>query len=728
MLPPAPPGCSTLRESSPHAPVERDAAPTTRGESDPLRRRITIAGIVLIALIIGAEAYESWQDYRATVAANERVQIALGRAIAEQTARLVQEADVVLSDFAAWRATPEGRRADERLLRERLRRDVGRLAFVHSAAIAGADGRLLASTQDEPVGNRSLHNRPAFTVPQQARISTLYISRPFTGRNDRTRTFALSQRYEDEHGDFAGVVVARVSFDYLADFYAAVDVSADTSIELVRTDGVTLVQYPGGSQSLPDNDYVRQAYSAAVTPHELLSYTRTGGDRRLTVVRQIEGYPIVVTVSRPMSVVLKPWQDQLFGSAARTLALVLLATLLMLGLRAALLRHDRLGAERLALERRLASSQRADAVGLLAASMAHDFNNVLTAIVGYAELAGQSLEDGPARANIERLLAATERARLLVRRVLTFDPHRSLTYQPLLLEPVVREVLQQLQASLPPSLIVQVSGLDARATILGDATEVYQVLMNLCSNAVKAMSAGGTLAVGLERVEVREPRELSLGQLSPGSWLRLSIADEGAGMSAEQVARAFEPFYTTGTAEQGTGIGLAVVRNIVLRMHGALQLSSRAGAGTTVSVYWPSVGTPAPAARATRAEGRGETIMVVDDEPELVTLAEDLLASLGYEPVGFKDAQAALDAFHRDPGRFRAVLTDERMPAMRGAELAARIHERAPQVPVILMTGHRNNAIEVNAAKAGIAEILDKPLNLHTLQAALDRELSPTMA
>ncbi|MBS0387941.1 MAG: response regulator, partial [Proteobacteria bacterium] len=133
-------------------------------------------------------------------------------------------------------------------------------------------------------------------------------------------------------------------------------------------------------------------------------------------------------------------------------------------------------------------------------------------------------------------------------------------------------------------------------------------------------------------------------------------------------------------------------------------------------------------ARPARSEGRGETILVVDDEPELVTLAEDLLASLGYEPVGFRDARAALDAFDRDPQRFRAVLTDERMPTMRGAELAARIHERAPQVPVILMTGHRNTGIEVNAARAGIVEILDKPLNLHTLQAALDRELSPTLA
>ncbi|MDE2219308.1 MAG: response regulator [Gammaproteobacteria bacterium] len=708
--------------------MEQAKVTRTPGESDRLRRRITIAGIALIALIIGADAYEGWQDYRTAIAANERVQVALGRAIAEQTARLIQEADLVLSDFAAWRESPEGRQADGAQLRERLRSDVGRLAFVHAAAITGADGALLATTQDRPVAHRSLHDRPAFTVPQQAQGKTLYISPPFTGMHDRTRTFALSQRYEDRQGDFAGVVVARVAFDYLADFYAAVDISSDTRIELVRTDGVTVVQYPGGGQALADDDFVRRVHRNGAVPRELLHYASEGGQERLTVLRRIDGYPIVVVVSRPMAGVLKPWVDQQLGGIARTFTLVLLAALLLLGLRAALARHDRLGLERLALERRLAASQRADAVGLLAASMAHDFNNVLTAIVGYAELAGQSLGDTPARANIERLLAATERARLLVRRVLTFDPHRSLSYHPLPLEPVVREVLQQLQASLPPAVTVQLRGLEARAAILGDATEVYQVVMNLCTNAIRAMSAGGTLGLSLEPVEVRETRELALGQLRPGSWLRLSVTDQGVGMSVEQVARAFEPFYTTGSAGQGTGIGLAVVRNIILRMNGALEVDSRPGSGTTICVYWPSVGAPVPPARPGRSEGRGETILVVDDEAELVTLAEDLLASLGYEPVGFQAGQAALAAFTRDPTRFRAVLTDERMPGMRGVELAARIHTIAPHVPIILMTGHRNTAIEVSAAKAGVGAILDKPLGLRTLRAALDRELAPAVA
>jgi len=152
-------------------PGTRVAGSPGPGASAMLRGRITIAGIALIVLIIAADAYEGWQDYRKAIDANERIQIALDRAIAEQTTRLVQEADVVLSEFAAWRESPAGRKADEQVLRERLRIDVARLPFIHSAAIAGADGQLLATTQSDPIANRSMRQRPVFTVPEHARVT-----------------------------------------------------------------------------------------------------------------------------------------------------------------------------------------------------------------------------------------------------------------------------------------------------------------------------------------------------------------------------------------------------------------------------------------------------------------------------------------------------------------------------------------------------------------------------
>ncbi len=694
--------------------------------SGALRRRMTIAGVALILLIIGADMYEGWQDYRATVAANERVQLALGRAIAEQTARLVQESEVVLTDLSTWRATKEGRAAGEAVLSDRLRVEVERLPFIYAAVFAGPDGKLQATTQGEPISGRSIVKAPAFTMAQSEAGSQLYIGPPYTSRRDGIRTFALSRRVESADGGFLGVVVARVSFEYLATFYRAVEVTPDTSIELLRTDGTSLVHFPATSPDAADNAFVRQSFSTDQGSLEISHYAVAGGRRQFSVLRQVDGYPVVVAVSRPVSGVLQPWVQQEMASGARTVALALLAALLLLGLRKALARQDRMTQEQRRLEQSVADSRRADALGMLAASMAHDFNNVLTAIVGYAELAGKGLHEGAATLNIDRLLSATERARLLVRRVLTFDPHRSLSYQPIQVVPVIQEVLQQLQPGLPASVTIDFTGPASRAAILGDNTELHQVVMNLCTNAVKAMPGGGSVEIGLEAVEVREAKPMTLGSVSPGNWVRLCIADHGLGLTPQQVEKIFEPFYTTREPDQGTGIGLTVVRNIILKMHGALEIDSSPGAGTRAYVYWRAVSPPEPAHECARQHGRGETILVVDDDAELVVLAEDLLASLGYEPIGFSDPGAALDAFRRDPDRFHAVLTDERMAKLRGVEFAARIRAISTSVPIILMTGHRNTEVEVLAAKAGVAGILDKPLRMQTLQVVLDRELAAT--
>jgi CheY-like chemotaxis protein len=252
--------------------------------------------------------------------------------------------------------------------------------------------------------------------------------------------------------------------------------------------------------------------------------------------------------------------------------------------------------------------------------------------------------------------------------------------------------------------------------------------MNLCSNAVHAMPKGGTLEIRLEALEIRDTQVMALGQVSPGRWVRLSVNDTGVGLAEEQTMSIFEPFYTTRSSSHGTGIGLTVVRNIILRMNGALHVSSRLGLGTRMAVYWPITEEPAalPRQAAEVEAGAGETIMVVDDEKELVALTEELLASLSYEPVGFSDAGAALEAFRHDPRRFDAILTDERMQPMGGLELAQLIHRTEPGTPIILMTAHRDAQIDARAALVGIAEILDKPLRVQTLREALARGLRPS--
>jgi signal transduction histidine kinase/CheY-like chemotaxis protein len=700
------------------------AAPANGRETTALRRWVTVAGIVLIMLIIGADSYEAWQDYRRVVLDNEHIQVALSRALTEQTERMVQEVDLVLADCASWIASAEGARADERALVAHLNAQIANLPFISSAAITGVDGQLRASTRNERGVARNLTLLDVFTIPQRTQGPQLFIDKPSVGGDGAASpTFALSRRINARDGAFDGVVIARVAFAYLAGFYAGVHVTPDTSIRLARDDGVTLAEFPKSDDS--DAAHARAARSRALQSKERISYPVVNGHERIEVSQKVGGYPIIVEVSRSLPSVLQPWIQEERSSAARTLTLAVLAALLLMALRTALQRQEHMDHERHRLEQELAAIQRVEALGFLAASVAHDFNNVLTAIIGYAEMTREAVQAEPAvMANVDRLLAATERARLLVRRVLTFDPRRSLSYRPTRLAPILMEVAQQVQATLPPSILLSVDGADEAAAIQGDATEIYQVVMNLCSNAVHAMPTGGTLAIRLATLDIEEPRALALGQLHRGRWVSVSISDAGIGLAQEQIASIFEPFYTTRQPTHGTGIGLTVVRNIILRMNGALDVNSRLGNGTQMAVYWPSVSTPLLVPSPAGLEGgTGQIIMVVDDEKELVGLTEELLASLSYEPVGFSDARAALEAFRHDPKRFDAILTDDRMPPMRGLEFAKLIREIDPCMPVILMTGHRDPEIDRLSSAADIAEILDKPLRVQTLREALARRL-----
>jgi signal transduction histidine kinase/ActR/RegA family two-component response regulator len=691
-------------------------APTgiRRGASS-LRRWVTIAGIALIVLIVAADTYEGWQDYRRVIADNENLQVALSRAVTEQTARMVQEVDIALSSYTVDPVSA-GQRVEENRARKFFTQFM-RLPFVLSACIAGSDGRILASTRTAEIGARGLKDLGVFTTPQRAEDSALYIGGPEIDSLDGARSFALSKRVSSADGAFTGVVAARVAFNYLAGFYARVNVTPDTSILLARTDGVTLAQYPPATQG---------AASRTEDSREQVQYVQSNGHERIEVSQKVDDYPIVVVVSRSLTDVLKPWIQEERSSAARTLSLALLAAILLMVLRSALNRQERVDQEKHRLEQELAGVQRVEALGFLAASVAHDFNNVLTAIVGYAELARETADTQTfSTINIDRLLAATERARLLVRRILTFDPRRSLSYRPTPVGAIIAEVSQQVQATLPSSIDMQLHGLNQSAMILGDPTEIHQVVMNLCSNAVHAMPSGGSLQIRLETLELRESQQLALGQLQPGRWVCLSVIDTGVGLADDQITSIFEPFYTTRQPAHGTGIGLTVVRNIILRMHGALDVSSLLGAGTRMAVYWRSIDVPAALPRSPRLadEGAGETIMVIDDDKELVVLTEELLASLSYEPVGFSDGRLALEAFRHDPKRFDAILTDERMQPLRGLDIAELIHKMEPQLPIILMTGHRDAELDARAGEVGISEILDKPLRVQTLREALARQL-----
>ena len=427
--------------------------------------------------------------------------------------------------------------------------------------------------------------------------------------------------------------------------------------------------------------------------------------------------------------VLANWRHDELWALARTGAIILFTAILLAALVAALRRQEQSDRRRRRLEKQWRQTVQAESLGMFAASIAHDFNNVLSAIVGYGEIALDALpEDSPARIQIQRLLTASDRARRLVRRVLTFDLRRGTRNAHLDLGPLTREVLDQIRATASAGIAIQVRDSEALQPIRGDATEVHQVIMNICSNAVRAMPQGGNLEVAVENVEIHRRQTASVGELTPGEWVRLSISDSGVGMPPALLEMIFEPFSSTKPAEHGTGIGLAVVKNIVGSMRGAVTVESRVGVGSTFSLYWPAAAREETAEAndaVVAATGCGQIVMIVDDDQALVEITEELLAALGYEPVGFTDPARALEALRQNPSNYDALISDQQMSnTLRGTDLARAARAVCSDLPIVLITGHRDANLRARAEAAGVQEILDKPLRSEQLRAVLARILA----
>jgi len=379
------------------------------------------------------------------------------------------------------------------------------------------------------------------------------------------------------------------------------------------------------------------------------------------------------------------------------------------------------------MERKLRQVQRLEAMGTLAGGIAHDFNNILGAILGNGEMA---LRDAPKGSRLARdldtIMVAGERGRALVERVLTFSRSGVGVRVPVHVEGVVREALDLVLAQLPSSVTVHPKLHAGRAAVLGDATQVHQVVVNLATNGIQAMPAGGTLRVGLAVEHVEAPRAATIGARGAGDYVVLTVADTGTGIAPEIVDRIFDPFFTTKEVGTGTGLGLSLVHGIVTELGGAIDVASALGTGTTFTVYLPRSGDAAELTEEKELalpHGDGQRVLIVDDEEPLVELATRTLSELGYVPVGFTSSAAALAAFRAEPGRFDALITDERMPEISGSALIREVRGIHSSLPVVLMSGYLGTTAREAALAIGADEVLQKPLSARNLAASLARVL-----
>jgi PAS domain S-box-containing protein len=379
--------------------------------------------------------------------------------------------------------------------------------------------------------------------------------------------------------------------------------------------------------------------------------------------------------------------------------------------------------ERAALHERLRQAEKLEAVGRLAGGIAHDFNNILSGILGYAELSLLAAERGTdLHDHQERIREAALRARALIRQILTFSQRERPNQRIVDVPTVVKEALGLMRAGVPSTATLEARiDQDAGAT-LADPTQVHQIVLNLCSNARDAIGPYGRILVEVVAVAV----DGDVGGLPPGEYVRLRVRDDGAGMDAETQTRIFEPYMTTKGPFGGHGLGLPVVHGIVSAAGGAIRVTSAPGQGSTFDVYLPRREEPPPErAHATPgAAGRGERILLVDDDALVRNTHRRLLESLGYSVTTAADGEEALVRFKESPHAFALVLTDHTMPTLSGADLARALLAIRADVPVILCTGYSDQIDDRRARELGVRSLLQKPIDRQTLAAAVQVALT----
>ncbi|MFZ5758802.1 MAG: ATP-binding protein, partial [Thermodesulfobacteriota bacterium] len=366
--------------------------------------------------------------------------------------------------------------------------------------------------------------------------------------------------------------------------------------------------------------------------------------------------------------------------------------------------------ERKRMEAELRQAQKMRAIGTLAGGIAHDFNNILTAIIGYTELAQKQSLDSTSRSCLQEVLTAGMRARDLVRQILTFSRQTEQERIPIEARHIVKEALKLLRASLPTTIEISQKLHADRGVVLADPSQIHQIVMNLCTNAYHAMEEkGGTLTVELTRTSgdaVSPP-------LPPGNYLLLMVRDTGCGMDSATMERIFEPYFTTKEPGKGTGLGLAVTHGIVESHGGHIRVTSVTGAGSTFNVYLPLHNDlPAqPISQEQRGDIKGgtERLLVVDDEKDIVQLFNRFLGGAGYRVTGLTDSQAAQTWFTAHSHEVDLVITDMTMPHQTGKDLAHAMLARRPDLPIILATGFNESINEQSAHAIGIRALLAKP-------------------
>ncbi len=380
--------------------------------------------------------------------------------------------------------------------------------------------------------------------------------------------------------------------------------------------------------------------------------------------------------------------------------------------------------EKADLSARLDLTQKLEALGTLVTGIAHEFNNLLTSILGYTDLARQvPALPGQARTDLDNVIAAAQAGRKLTCQVLTFARQQTEEFKPVNLTTVVRTAVQLVRPMVPPTVELRTSLPDRLPPVLAAETQVQQVVVNLAKNALDAMrSSGGVLEITLDGQAVDAQQAATHPDLTRGDYVVLTVRDTGMGIPPDLLSRIFDPFFTTKAIGEGTGLGLSVVHGIVDKHRGAITVGTEPGRGTTFRVFFPAAGKATSAAAVVREPitGSGQHILFIDDDPLHCRLAERMLVRIGYRVTAYSDPRAALTDLRRRPDEFDLVFTDNQMPTLSGVELANQVSQIRSNLPIVLVTG-----TVPSVTPPGVTGVLTKPFDTAQLSHAAARALRP---
>lgn len=676
---------------------------------------LPVAALVMSAMLAAILGISLWHLRNTTLESHSRELKVVALAIADEIQRGLHGTEAGMQtirvEIERGRLNPAGADSGQSL---RIRASL--MPQVQTMWLVNEQGKVLSASDQTPLPKLDSF-APALSSPSEDNVP---ISRPFAGVVEDKKRVALAVPFEVK--GTKGWIIAALPDSALLGAFSASSQAPDARMSVVRGDGVRLA---GSIVAAPTWDEAGRARLLAASKSlELRRFS--DGVERIVSVNRLPRYKLNLVLTRDWDAVLASWWE--FARAAIFGVFIVIGVILgsIVVLRRALHQHALANRE---LQIAQTRASRLESLGALAGGVAHDFNNVLAAIMGYAEMARDGVakvdpESKPAR-HLEQVLHATQIGKNLVERILSFSrggARMSVVFE---VEPVIEEALAVLTASLPDKVVIERRFQAPAARLRGDPTQLFAAVMNLCTNARQAMAQGGLLTVACHREKVSTSRPLSHMQLAAGSYLAVVVTDQGAGIAPEVMEHLFEPFFTTRGAQSGTGLGLAVVFGAMTEMDGAIDVQSAPGEGARFTLYLPestdSVTIVDAIGESTTLppRGQGECIAVVDDEPELAQIMAESLTALGYAPVVFTDPEAALQAVRHDPVRFAVIVTDEIMPGLTGTELTAHVREVVPKLPVMIVSGYGGAALAARAQAVGVTRVLAKPLSRAGLANAL---------